>query len=221
MIPEDIILNAAENINTNLARLTDLEVRFKGFSKFGRRLEPSTGTSFKTEDDVLDEAFKFFYNSDDTSDIASAQVDINTYLFIKSRFLTSRLIMLDTTNHKFYDVDKSTGDYVKSIMFYGAEEVANDIADALEKLNTALTKYIDDQDAADRKYADGAFNNSIAHANSLFEQINNRLNLITNGADTDYDSFRELSDQIKAFKEEHSDFWNSIDALTNKTLTDS
>ncbi|MGM9971548.1 MAG: hypothetical protein ACI35W_04005 [Anaeroplasmataceae bacterium] len=222
MIPEEVILNAAENINTNLARLTDLEVRFNGFLKFGRRLEPTTGGSFETEDELLDEVFNFFYeNVDDTSDIASAQVGINSYIFVKSRYLTSRLIMLDTTSHKFYDVDNSTGTYTKTTMFYGKEEVGEDIATALEEFNNVLTKYIDAQDANDQKYADGIFNNAIAHANSLFDQINNRLNAITEGADTDYDTFKELSDQIKKFKEEHSDFLDSIDRLTTKTLIDS
>ena len=262
MIPEEIILNAAENIQANLARLTDLEVKhqqldskvdnitvdledeiktvatdlitkYKYLISFGRRLFTDSETgSYDSEEAALTDVYNLFYQSDDTSDMASAQVGTTTYIFIKSRYQVSKLIMLNTTEGKFYVVDKSTCSFVKTLLFYGANEVAKDISIAITELYDTLLKYIDAQDEVvkgyadslsegDKQYTDSSFANAVGHANNLFTQVNDRLNAVLDGADADFDSFKELAAQIKAFKLEHADFLEAIKSLTTETVTDS
>lgn len=262
MIPEEIILNAAENIQSNLARLTNLEVKHQQLESnvdnivvnfdekidkvsddlktkynylvsFSRRLVADNVTGkYSSENDAIAEAFKLFYASDDTSDMASAQVGVNTLIFVKSRASVNKLILLDTTNAKFYTVDKSTGSYKKDLMFYGQYEVTAEITIAIASLRDTLTNYIETQDKmvmnfaqslsdGDRNYTDSSFANAVEHAGILFTQINDRLNAILEGADEDFNSFKELSDQIAAFKLEHADFLSMIDSLTTDVVLDS
>lgn len=262
MIPEEILLNAAENIEQNLAHVTelyakhqqlesnvdnivvnfdkkidkvsdDLKTKYNYLVSFSRRLVADNVTGkYSSENDAIAEAFKLFYASDDTSDMASAQVGVNTLIFVKSRASVNKLILLDTTNAKFYTVDKSTGSYKKDLMFYGQYEVTAEITIAIASLRDTLTNYIETQDKmvmnfaqslsdGDRNYTDSSFANAVEHAGILFTQINDRLNAILEGADEDFNSFKELSDQIAAFKLEHADFLSMIDSLTTDVVLDS
>lgn len=71
-----------------------------------------------------------------------------------------------------------------------------------------------------KSLADSAGQVAYNQAFALITQTNERLDKLLEGADIDFDTFKELSDQIKVFIEEHEEFIEDINALKTKLLTD-
>lgn len=257
MIPEEILLNAAENISENNAKITELVAKTTQLKYFGNKmLADLTSKAYDSVDTALSEAFSTFYDDEATaSDILSFQLESGaSYVLFRNLSDTSSLIEFDCGKNKFYLVTKSDDSYTYTDLFTSPTEVTEEITTAINDLDTILRalitaevdtlntkinaevetlnetidtkeneiyEYVDTQDTANKTFTTEQFNNAVAHAESLFNQVNTKINTMLDGADETLDTFKEIYDQVTQFKEEHQDFLDAIAKLTTTIKTDS
>lgn len=203
MIPEDIILNAAENINTNLARLTDLEKRFIRYAKFGYYMESDSTTGhFSNYTEAYESVHKLFYYSTDMPTIASCQCNGKTLVFFKNRANISTFIMYDTSRHKFYLITKSGDEFSEKSLYVSNDDINTDYLDPLkEEITEEYKKHVETVTTAldttwDKK-ATEQHNNMMTTLTAVDNELRGLINAILDGADADLDQFKEVSAQIK------------------------
>ena len=207
MTPEEILLNAAENINYNLAHLTELEKKFVNYAKFGRRLEADNATgNYSDYTDAYADVYKLFYQSDDTSDMASCDCNGKTLIFFKNRANVQTFVMYDTFAHNFYLVTKSDDSYSTDELFVThadfnstyldplKEEITKEYEEHVETVSTALNTAWD-------KKATEQHNEMMTTLTAVDNELRVLINSILDGADADLDQFKEVSAQIKAMLE--------------------
>lgn len=197
------MLNAAENINYNLAHLTELEKKFVNYAKFGRRLETNTVTGkYSSYTDAYTDVYKFFYQSDDTSDMASCECDSKTLIFFKNRANVRTFVMYDTFAHNFYLVAKSDDSYTTDELFVTNSDIKYKYLDPLkEEITEDYESHVDMSmtvlnTAWDAK-ATEQHNEMMTTLTAVDNELRALINSILDGADADLDQFKEVSAKIK------------------------
>lgn len=111
----------------------------------------------------------------------------------------------------------------------GLEIVSSDSAGSVARLNLDLAAekaLFNGVPLADNTYVsnevtkvtDEKFANAIAAIQELGQNLNSRIDSILEGADVDFDTFKEISDQIKEFMAEHEDIISLIEATKTKIV---
>lgn len=228
MIPEEVLLNAAENITTNLERLTNLEVKYNTLRKFGRKMIADTVTGdYSSLNDALLAAFNLFYLSSDTCDIASAQANAKTYLFIKNRNSVYKLCLFDASVGKYYDVTISSYSdptYTYEELFVQTDEIESTYLTPLH--NTIISEYqayVSAANLALKTYilnkADEDHQSMMTSLTAVDTALRERIDAILNGADADFDTFIEVSTKMAEMLEEDDNLWAAIQAAQTSCVS--
>lgn len=179
----------------------------------------------------LDTENKNFYFATPV-DLNAAPVEFSKTLVIKSTLVSDGGTPLDELDISLYATEQAltSGDIVVAESSKTTKDsLGRDISDTYavkqDLVDGKLIVHSATHDSAGNKIDDTyATKVSVAELPGLIDdviEIQDRLVKILDGADENYDTFLELANQIKVFKEEHEDFYNYIELLTTDTVSDS